>query len=325
MPLSASDVQPALSLWPDLAGGTARLINHSENQTFLVETERRGRFTLRIHRPGYQSRPAIESELAWLTALRRDTDVPIPEPIPGLDGRLLQAFKTSGEETRLAVLFRFADGAEPTPDDDMCELFRTLGRYAAQLHLHATQWQQPEGFQRPVWRAASILDADGLWGDWRIAPGVDKTIRAVLDRTDSALWRRLGEYGLGEDRFGLIHADMRLGNLLVDGSNVTLIDFDDAGFCWFVYDFAAAISFHETNAAIPALRSLWIEGYRTVRPLDDEHVEAIDSMVMLRRMALLAWIGSHSETRLAQTHKRGFAAGTAQLAERYLRGALWPK
>ncbi|UXN73114.1 phosphotransferase [Devosia sp. A8/3-2] len=118
---------------------------------------------------------------------------------------------------------------------------------------------------------------------------------------------------------------MRLGNLLVDGSNVTLIDFDDSGFCWFVYDFAAAISFHETHVGVPGLRSCWVEGYLTVRPLDDEHVEAIDSMVMLRRMALLARIGSHAETRLAQTHMRGFAAGTAQLAERYLRGALWPK
>ncbi|HWU18284.1 MAG TPA: phosphotransferase [Devosia sp.] len=323
MPLSPRDIEPALSLWPELAGGRARLINNSENQTFLVETERRGRFTLRIHRPGYQSRPAIESELAWMAALRRDTDVPIPEPLPGADGQLLQSFETDEEEARHAVLFRFVHGSEPSPDSNMADLFLTLGRYAAQLHLHAMQWKRPPGFERQVWQAATILDADGLWGDWRVAPGVDKTIRSILDRADAALWRRLGEYGLAEDRFGLIHADMRLGNLLVDGPGVTLIDFDDSGFCWFVYDFAAAISFHETHASVPALRAAWIEGYRSVRPLGEEHVQAIDSMVMLRRMALLAWIGSHNETRLAQTHMRGFAAGTAQLAERYLRGAMF--
>lgn len=325
MPLSPRDIQPALSRWPELAGARARLINHSENQTFLVETERWGRFTLRIHRPGYQSRPSIESELAWMAALRRDTDVPIPEPIPGADGRLLQSFETIDEEARLAVLFRFVDGNEPSPDSNMIGLFRTLGGYAAQLHGHAMQWQRPAGFERQVWQAATILDADGLWGDWRVAPGVDAAIRTMLDRADAALWRRLGDYGLAKDRFGLIHADMRLGNLLVDGPGVTLIDFDDSGFCWFVYDFAAAISFHETHAAVPALRSSWIEGYRSVRELGEEHVDAIDSMVMLRRMALLAWIGSHAETKLAQTHRRGFAAGTGQLAERYLRGPLWPR
>ncbi len=39
---------------------------------------------------------------------------------------------------------------------------------------------------------------------------------------------------------------MRLANLLIDGDRVTLIDFDDCGFGWFMYDFAAAISFFET-------------------------------------------------------------------------------
>ena len=117
---------------------------------------------------------------------------------------------------------------------------------------------------------------------------------------------------------------MRLGNLLVDGKNVTLIDFDDCGFCWFAYDFAAAISFHETNPAIPALKAAWIEGYTAVRGLTAEDLAVLDAMVMLRRMALLAWIGSHAETRLAQTHMPGFADGTAELAERYLRGMLYP-
>ena len=123
------------------------------------------------------------------------------------------------------------------------------------------------GFERQAWSAATILDADGLWGDWRMAPGVTREMRPLLDRVDAALWRRLAEYGQGPDRYGLIHADMRLGNLLVDGDNVSLIDFDDCGFCWFAYDFAAAISFHETHKAVPALRSAWLEGYRAVRPV----------------------------------------------------------
>lgn len=323
MPLTAREVEPALSCWSELSGGTARLINHSENQTFQIDTASQGSYTLRVHRTGYQSRTSIDSELAWLMALRRDTTLPIPEPIAGVDGHLLQAFATDKGE-RLAVLFRHVPGREPEPDSNLGEVFVTLGQYAATLHNHATTWQRPPAFQRQVWQAATILDSDGPWGDWRVAPGVDDTNRSVLDRLDKALWRRLAEYGTGPDRFGLIHADMRLGNLLVNGNRVTLIDFDDCGFCWFTYDFAAAISFHETNPAIPALKAAWLEGYGSARSLRDEDVAAIDSMVMLRRMALLAWIGSHAETRLAQQHMQGFADGTAHLAERYLRGPIWP-
>jgi Ser/Thr protein kinase RdoA (MazF antagonist) len=323
MQLTARDVEPALARWSQLSGGSARLINHSENHTFQIDTAGEGSFTLRVHRTGYQSPASIESELAWLQALRRDTTLAIPEPIPGRDGQLLQAIGTSGGD-RLAVLFRHVPGREPEPDSNLGDLFVTLGRYAATMHNHATTWQRPATFQRQVWQAATVLDSGGLWGDWRVAPGVNETNRPVLDRLDSALWLRLAEYGTAPDRYGLIHADMRLGNLLVDGDRVTLIDFDDCGFCWFAYDFAAAISFHETNPAIPALKAAWLDGYRPVRPLRVEDVAAIDSMVMLRRMALLAWIGSHGETRLAQQHMRGFADGTAQLAERYLRGPIWP-
>jgi len=323
MPLHERDLAAALALWPQTRDAAPRLLNHSENHTFLVESPEGERFTLRIHRPHYQSVPNIESELAWLTALRRDTDLAIPEPIPGANGLLLQHFTTPSGEARHAVLFRFIAGEEPDPEADLAGLFGVLGAYAARLHNHASSWQKPAGFTRQAWTAATILDADGLWGDWRIAPGVTPGIRAILDRADAALWRRLAEYGQGADRYGLIHADMRLGNLLVDGETVSLIDFDDCGFCWFAYDFAAAVSFHETRKSMPELKNSWLESYRVIRPVTPEDEAAIDSMVMLRRMALLAWIGSHGETSLAQTHVAGFAEGTAMLADCYLRGPLW--
>ena len=61
--------------------------------------------------------------------------------------------------------------------------------------------------------------------------------------------QRLHAYGTDIDRFGLIHADMRLGNLLVDGERVTLLDFDDCGFGWFLYDLAASLSLLRDLAA----------------------------------------------------------------------------
>ncbi|UJW85890.1 phosphotransferase enzyme family protein [Devosia sp. SL43] len=323
MPLTTQGIVSALPLWRELAGGAARLVNHSENQTFRIDTPDGRAYSLRVHRTGYQSAASIESELAWLTALRRDTSLAIPEPIAGLDGRLLQHFTTPSGEPRMAVLFHHIAGQEPSPDSNLGDLFATLGGCAATMHQHVTGWARPVSFERQVWQAATILDADGPWGDWRIAPGVNAANRPMLDRLDSTLWLRLADYGTAPDRYGLIHADMRLGNLLVDGNQVTLIDFDDCGFCWFTYDFAAAISFHETNPAVPALKSAWLDGYQTIRHLSPADLAAMDSMVMLRRMALLAWIGSHAETRLAQTHMKGFADGTAELAERYMRGAIW--
>lgn len=299
-----------LDLWRETENGRATLINLSENHTFRVDAPA-ATTVLRLHRPGYQSAENIESELAWLEALRRDTDLPVVRPLPGRNGRLVQ----ETEPGRYAVLFAFERGSEPTRGSEA--LFRMLGMFAAKAHRHVEQWQKPAGFSRPVWSAASMLDPHGLWGDWRLSPGT-QAVRPILDAVDARLRRDLAVYGTAPDRFGLIHADMRLANLLVDGGRTVLLDFDDCGFGWFMYDLAAALSFIETNPEVPALRTAWLDGYAAVRPLSAADLAVVDAMILLRRMVLLAWIGTHGETQLAQSQTSHFAAATAMLGRAWL-------
>lgn len=308
--MDTATIESALGLWAETEGGHATLINVSENHTYRIDAPA-GPAILRVHRPGYQSRDSILSELAWVAALR--DRLPVPQPIPGRDGELLQELGTG----RTAVLFAFESGSEPAEDADLAALFRTLGRYAAIAHDHVAGWTLPEGFVRQAWTIGAFLDPDGLWGDWRAAPGVEGDIRTALDALDERLRARIESYGSGPGRFGLIHADMRLANVLVAPDRVTLIDFDDSGFCWLLYDLAASLSFIETRPDLRGLIDAWLEGYTALRPLSAEDLEMIEPMILLRRMALLAWIGSHGETPLAQRHAPRFAADTAMLAQRF--------
>ncbi len=298
-----------LDLWRETAAGRATLINLSENHTYRIDAPA-GATVLRLHRPGYQTAASIESELAWLTTLHRDTDLPVVLPLPGRDGQFLQHMGG-----RYAVLFEFEPGREPMHGDP--SLFRTIGAFAAKAHLHATNWQRPAGFIRPTWSADAMLESDGLWGDWRRAPGVGP-VRDVLDAVTARLRVDLALYGQSPDRFGLIHADMRLANLLVDGQRTTLLDFDDSGFGWFMYDLGSALSFINLAPEAPALRAAWLEGYTALRQLSAADLAIIDAMVLLRRMVLLAWIGTHGETKLAQAHAKNFAADTARAGRAWL-------
>ena len=302
MPALADLAGSALALWEVPEGARLQLINLSENATYLVEAAGGYRSVLRLHREGYHSRRAIECELA----------------IAGHDGKLIQSQGTSALVPRHLVMFEWLDGVEPDPDDDLVEPFRQLGGIAARAHLHVTGWQLPDGFERLVWDDESVFGPSPNWGDWRDGPGVDARVREVLEAAETLVRDRLTAYGRGAARYGLIHADMRLANLLIDGGDTRLIDFDDCGFGWFMYDFAAGISFMEEHPQVPALREAWLDGYRAVRPLDGEDEVEIDSFIMLRRMALLAWTGSHAGTDLARSQAPHFAAGTARLAEAYL-------
>ncbi|MGV3490907.1 MAG: phosphotransferase enzyme family protein [Devosia sp.] len=307
-------VLAALDRWPLTAGATPTLINLSENHTFRLDGADGIQHVLRLHRPRYQSRAAIRSELSWLAGVGADTDIPVPRPIAGVDGEVVQEVAPD----RFAALFAFEAGSEPTPDADLVPLFATLGRYAATLHNHAATWVQPEGFVRPIWDAVGILEPAGLWGDWRKAPHVEGETLATLTALDAALRADLSAYGTDIDRFGLIHADMRLANLMVDGERTVLLDFDDCGFGWHLYDLAASLSFIETSPQVPALIRAWLAAYMQVRPLTEQDLRMIDALILLRRMALLAWIGSHGETGLAQAHAERFALDTANLAVKYL-------
>ena len=308
----------ALPLWDVPAGSGTRLINLSENATYLVESPSGGRTVLRLHREGYHSRRAIECELAWMAALDRDGGVATARPIPGRNGALIQEFGAAGLAPRRMVMFEFLDGAEPAPDHDLVAPFRQLGAIAARTHLHAISWVKPEPFERLVWNDETVFGPDPTWGDWRDAPALDVDARTSLEAAETLVRARLAAYGRQQDRYGLIHADMRLANLLVDGGKTRLIDFDDCGFGWFMYDFAAGISFMEDHPQVPALRAAWLNGYRAVRPLSDADEAEIDSFIMLRRMALLAWIGSHAGTELARSQAPHFAAVSARLARDYL-------
>lgn len=311
--------QKSLALWDLPETATARLINVSENATYLVEAEGGFKAILRVHREDYHSRRAIECELDWIDALDRDGVVITPGHYLGRDGEAIQSCAIEGlPAPRYLVLFHFLEGHQPDESGDLSGPFEQLGEMAAKMHLHAISWQRPEPFERLTWDDEAVFGPNATWGNWRDAPNVDAAVREVLEETEKSIRTRLQAYGKSSERYGLIHADMRLANLLIDGDQTRLIDFDDTGFGWFLYDFAAAISFIETDPAIPALKDAWLRGYERVRALPDADKAEIETFIMLRRMALLAWIGSHIEAPEPQAMAPHFAADTAALARRYL-------
>ena len=294
------------------------LLTISENATFLAMDPDQGqRVILRVHRPGYHTRKEIESELAWITDLRARRVVETPEPLTIRQGGHIAAFDLDGAH-REVVAFSFMSGEEPSPEADLADGFRKLGAISARLHNHASTWARPGGFVRKIWTWDTMIGSAPHWGDWRAALELTPDGEAVLERLSEDLRQRLKDYGTGPERFGLIHADLRLANLLVDGERLGVIDFDDCGFGWFGYDFAAAVSFLEHEPYIPDLQTAWVEGYRAVSPLSAEDEAMLPTFVMLRRLLLTAWIASHAETPTAQELGSGYTDGTLMLADRFL-------
>ena len=132
-----------------LDSATVTLLSYSENGTFLVESET-GRQVLRVHRPGYHSLAAIESELDWMESLRRDSAITTPQVIPAPDGRRVVEARI-GDETYLVDLFTFVEGT--IAEDD-----------ASDISFSATPPKLSTGKADQV--AATVTVGDSQLADW---------------------------------------------------------------------------------------------------------------------------------------------------------------
>ncbi len=309
----------SLLLWDVPAGCEAQLINVSENVTYLIQAPTGYKSILRDHREDYHTPNAISCEHAWSQALNKEGGVKTPNILMGKNGSTIQTSYVDGlPSERHMAMFEFVDGQEPAQDSDLGPAFEELGEIAGLTHNHSVAWERPANFERLIWDLDAVFGPEATWKDWRDAPNVTKPIRAILETAQSVVVRRLGRYGKASEKFGLIHADMRLANLLISDGGTRLIDFDDCGLGWFMYDFAAGISFIEDDPQVPALKEAWVRGYRKVRNLSSEDEKEIDTFIMLRRLALLAWIGSHIEVDTAKELAATFAPITGELAETFL-------
>lgn len=312
----------AMARYPLCFGAQITLVTRSENATFRVETAAQ-RYALRIHRPGYHALVDIESELAWLEALQRDTDIPVPQPVMDCEGHRVLTLSAPDGSQRHAVLFHWLEGETPTACVDPLS-FRQLGALTARLHQHSRGWSRPEPFRRLVWDHQTMVGPAGHWGNWQETPGLSAADRHIIAQAMQQAGQELAAYGMAGERYGLIHSDLRLTNLILHPSGTRIIDFDDCGLGWYMHDLAAAISFEEHHPAAPAWVEHWLDGYERIATLSKEDRGILPALFVQRRTQLTAWVGSHAQTDMVRSLGSGWLAQTVRLCRCYLDGKSWP-
>ncbi|MFN4203215.1 MAG: phosphotransferase enzyme family protein [Tabrizicola sp.] len=275
-------VSEALALW-GLPAGDCTFVAGRENRVWRVRTPG-GDYAMRLRRPGYRDAAELRSELDWLAALDR-AGMQVPRPLPSRHGRLLERL---GEG--FADVLGWLPGSplgqsrRPLELEDRTGTFRALGAEIARLHLVCDAWTPPPGFRRCRWDAEGLVGEAPVWGRFWDNPTLDTPTRALFLRLRDAARERLA--GAAPD-FGLIHADLVRENLLLDGATIRLIDFDDGGYGYRLFDLATVLLKSMDEPDYPALRAALIAGYQGRRPLDLSH---LDLFIALRALTYVGWI-----------------------------------
>jgi Ser/Thr protein kinase RdoA (MazF antagonist) len=179
--------------------------------------------------------------------------------------------------------------------------FEQLGAIEAAMHNQSSGWRPPPGFARHAVDRDGLMGDAPFWGPFWDHPVFTQAERALVIATRDRIRGAMDRYGRDPATFGMIHADLHPGNLLVGGDGLTVIDFDDCAFGWHLYDIAVGLVHQQRSPHFTALRHAFVRGYRTGRPLGDDALALLPMFLLVRGLAQIGWLHQRPEIDVSRT------------------------
>lgn len=294
------------------------LLKFSENLTYLVWDDITGeKYVLRVFRPGYHREEEMLGELLWIHQLVQDTDVKTADVIPGKTGDFVCRIPV-GEQNFHCALFEFIEGDTLSNMDvrHNGRYLEKLGEIMAKLHNQAMAWPQAKELKRFAWDIDDLVGPDARWGDFSLMKGLPEEYMDSYRQAVQLIRSRLERFGRSCNRYGLIHDDISINNVLLHGDELYLLDFDDCGFGWYLYDIPTIVLEYFDDAMREILSAV-LKGYEKFRTLAQEEREELPTFILLKKIVRIGWIATRSDSDTVKKVKLDYYEKTALLAKEY--------
>lgn len=255
-------------------------------ENFMYEYPKNGQpRILRVSHDLHRTANAIAGEIEWLNYLA-DNGLSVPHALPSDSGAWVETVEARDGSHFSAVSFTKAAGKHPWEQDiDLLDLATQIGRMIGRMHALTKNYtpSQP-AFKRPEW------DADVADFAEKYLPDGNEIIAGKFGRLN----RSLQSLPKDADSYGLIHFDFHSANFFVDNGQITLFDFDDCQYNWFVADIAIALFYAVSHncverKAIEYAQRFYnrlMEGYTAENTLDKKWLEMIPMFLKQREIDL---------------------------------------
>lgn len=248
----------------------------TENNNHIVTTTTGERYLLRQHQSKSYSLAALESEMMWLNHLHQ-YNLEVQRPVPLKSGNFIVA------GTKRFSLLTWLKG-EVVEELDAAQS-EALGTLMARLHMIAQDFKPPTGFERLRY------DTQYLEHHLNILRGV-LWLEPDMPLFVEAMTRAKTGFIEESSPWGLIHADLHPGNVIVQGAKVAAIDFDRCGFGPVMFDIVSALGYLEADS-----RTAFLCGYSAVLPLPVDFEERRSLFTIAEWLTNLAFLALRPQER----------------------------
>lgn len=286
--LLESQLRQALKAYA-IEPGMVAPIRDVNNSVYKVITESQETFALRIHRKGYRTPEQTVSELCYLKQLSAVMDVPVP--IRTRDGDLVVNIN-HGRHTRHASLLTWVKGGVRRPHGKGAgprTIYR-IGHELGRIHAFSSIFEPPSGFTLPSWDSEGICGERSPFRPGPLDESFSKKQLEVLEKVRDRLEFTMKQIGRTAQTFGIIHKDLILLNCLHHGNRTSVIDFDDCGWGYYLYDLGGMLENLKDYQSYTSLRSALLRGYRSVRALPSAWERYFDLMIAARHATTAIWM-----------------------------------
>lgn len=302
----------------DLDVDRLELVSHRLNAVYRVVDARGARFALRLGAPAWRDDVELRSEIHYLLALARETDLEAPVPLMNRAGEHVTTVVGDLAEPRRCVLFSWVPGVEVGRRLSRGTVER-MGELSATLHQHGRSFVPDGEFTTrrldrlfPRGETAVIFSPDHGHLE---SPAQRDAFDRARELAESEL-RRLDAEPAGRI---VVHGDLHQGNIKAHGGKLRPIDFEDVIWAHPIQDIALTL-FELRYYSDPArhryddLCDWFRSGYERVSPWPQEHDRQIDTLHVARELWVANWVVTNEEP----VHHRPFLDRLAARFQRFV-------
>lgn len=261
----------------------------SENVVVKLRTAEGVCYALRIRHLRDTQPTRIRSELEVLKEFGAHARAQVPAPLATRDGKLFCVVTVGGEDY-LCVVFRWVSGVHLGGADITPIHMAAMARSVAQWHAFAAAYRPPAGFDRPVYDAGWFFGPVAWTASHDFVACLPPKAVGYLRRVNDDLHTCLCGHSREPAAFGLIHYDLHVGNFLFGEGEANMLDFDECGMGFYLFDLAHILFEFVEDARFGELLQVARGEYAAARGIPLVPPEELNFFLALQGIAYLNWL-----------------------------------
>jgi len=264
-----------------------------DNQSYIV----------RISHSSHRTIAQIKAEIDFIFYLSNN-NANVSTPIFSVNNNLVEKITLENNSYFTVCAYTKAIGQPPSRTNLTESLFYNYGKTIANFHKLTKSYQLKEGLlPRYTW------DEDILIKD--ASKFLDAKDKIILEKLNELIIK-INSIERTKDNFGLIHTDIHFGNFFIHNDNLTVFDFDDVAYQYFISDIAIALFYlvyllndEEKMELADRFMKNFMKGYFEENKLAKEDFLKINLFLKLREIILYIVIHKTlniEESKFAQTY-----------------------